>query len=44
MKLEITQIDGYFYNFKNEVGEQYVLNLEFLDIDFKLKERRYNLF
>lgn len=39
VRLEIVNIDGYLYYFKSEDDKKFVLNLEFIDVDYKIQIR-----
>ncbi len=41
VKLEILNIDGYKYNLKDEDDKNYIINLEFLDVEEKPKIGEY---
>lgn len=41
VKLKIVNIDGYKYNLKDEERHNYIINLEFLDIEKKLEIGNY---
>lgn len=43
MKLEITNIDGYLHYFKSEDDKKFVLNLEFINVDYKAQIRRVHM-
>ncbi len=41
VRLEIVNIDGYLYYLKSEDNKKFVLNLEFVNVDYKLQNGDY---